>query len=143
MNHLITKFDEMDRLFNHLWRSTPPVARSGEQATEEVVLRPRVDVFESNEAYQLEADLPGIRKDDLKVEIERNVLTIEATRNSQRSEDLQGLHLERASNARFVRRFTLGREVDADKIDARFEDGVLRLTVPKKEQALPRRIHVA
>lgn len=143
MNNLITKFDEIDRLFNHAWANRPAVTRDGAADTEPVALRPRVDVFESAKEYVLEADLPGVRKDDLQVEIERNVLSIEGQRTSERSEDLHGLHLERATNARFVRRFTLGREVDPDKIEARFEDGVLRLTVPKKEQALPRRISVA
>lgn len=142
MNSLITNFDQMDRLFNQLWRpGCEPVATS-ETSGDLAVLRPRVDVLESQQAYVLEADLPGVSKDDLKVEIERNVLTIEAVRKSERSEELQGLHLERATNARFFRRFTLGREVDADKIEAHFSDGVLRLTVPKQEQALPRRISV-
>jgi len=140
MNHLITKFDEIDRLFNHAWGNSP-VARQ-DDASEPVMLRPRVDVLENETSYLLEADLPGLSKDDVKVEIERNVLTIEGERKSERSEDLHGLHVERASHARFVRRFTLGREVEADQIEARFENGVLRLTVPKQEKALPRRINV-
>jgi len=140
MNHLITKFDEIDRLFNHAWNA--PVVRGRDESPEPVVLRPRVDVLENETAYVLEADLPGLNKDDLKIEIERNVLTIEGERKTERSEDLHGLHLERASNARFLRRFTLGREVDPDKIEASFADGVLRLTVPKQEKALPRRINV-
>ena len=106
------------------------------------MLRPRVDVLESETAYQLEADLPGVTKDGLKVEVERNVLTIEGERKTERGDELQGLHLERASNARFVRRFTLGREIDSERIEAQFEHGVLRLTVPKQEKALPRRISV-
>jgi HSP20 family protein len=142
MNHLITKIDEMDRVFNSMWGNAPSASRNGD-TDEPVTLRPRVDVYESEKDYVLEADLPGIRKDDLKVEVERNVLSIEGERKSEHGEDLHGVHIERAGNARFVRRFTLGREVDPDKIEARFSDGVLRLTVPKKEQALPRRINVA
>jgi len=142
MNHLITKFDEMDRVFNSMWGNAPTANRNGD-TEEPVTLRPRVDVFDSEKDYVLEADLPGIRKDDLKVEVERNVLSIEGERKSEHGEDLHGVHLERAGSARFVRRFTLGREVEPDKIEARFADGVLRLTVPKKEQALPRRINVA
>jgi HSP20 family protein len=142
MNSLITNFDQMDRLFNQLWRPGFEQVRSTEASGDVAVLRPRVDVLESEKAYELEADLPGVKKDDLKIELERNVLTIEAVRKTERSEDMQGVHIERATNARYVRRFTLGREVDADKIEAHFTDGVLRLTVPKKEQALPRRISV-
>ena len=142
MNSLITNIDQMDRLFNQLWRPGFEQVRSTEANGDVAVLRPRVDVLESEKAYVLEADLPGVKKDDLKIELERNVLTIEAQRKTERSEELQGLHIERATNARFFRSFTLGREVDADQIEAYFADGVLRLTVPKKEQALPRRISV-
>lgn len=142
MNSLITNIDQMDRLFNQLWRPGFEQVRSTEANGDVAVLRPRVDVLEGEKNYVLEADLPGVKKDDLKVEIERNVLTIEAERKTERSEELQGLHLERATNARYFRRFTLGREVDPDQIEAHFAEGVLRLTVPKKEQALPRRISV-
>ena len=142
MNSLITNIDQMDRLFNQLWRPGFEQVRSTEANGDVAVLRPRVDVLESEKAYVLEADLPGVKKDDLKIELERNVLTIEAQRKTERSEELQGLHIERATNARFFRSFTLGREVDSDQIEAYFTDGVLRLTVPKKEQALPRRISV-
>lgn len=142
MNSLITNFDQMDRLFNQLWRPGFEQVRSTEASGDVAVLRPRVDVLESETVYELEADLPGVKKEDLKIEIERNVLSIEAVRKTERSDDVQGVHIERATNARYVRRFTLGREVDPDKIEAHFTDGVLRLTVPKKEQALPRRISV-
>lgn len=141
MTNLMTKFDEMDTLFNHLWRTGRPAPRLGEEDGT-VTLRPRADVFESETGFVLEIELPGVRKDDLSVELEREVLTISATRHVEREEGLRALHLERSGNARFVRRFTLGKDADADNIEGRFTDGVLRLSVPKKEKALPRRINV-
>ena len=139
MNNLITRIDDMDRLFHQLWSAGPATASSD---SSDMVLRPRADVYESDEKFVVELDLPGVVKDDLQVDLERNVLTIEATRKSEESDDLQGVHVERSTNARLARRFTLSKEIDADRIEARFENGVLRLTLPKAEKALPRRISI-
>lgn len=139
MNNLITRIDDMDRLFHQLWSAGPATASSD---SSDMVLRPRADVYESEEKFVVELDLPGVVKDDLQVDLERNVLTIEATRKSEQSDDLQGVHVERSTNARLARRFTLSKEIDADRIEGRFENGVLRLTLPKAEKALPRRISV-
>ena len=141
MNHLITKFDDVDTIFNHLWRSGRPMSRQADDDSE-VVLRPRVDIYETDSDFVIEAELPGIAKDDLNVEIERDVLTISGKRERKDEKDLHGVHLERSVNARFARRFALGKELEADKIEGKLQDGILRLTVPKKEKALPRRIHV-
>jgi HSP20 family protein len=141
MNNLITKFDDVDTIFNHLWRSGLPMSRRTDDDSE-VVVRPRVDVYETDSEFVIEAELPGVAKDDLNVEIERDVLTISGKRERKEEKDLHGVHLERSVNARFARRFALGKELEADKIEGKLEDGVLRLTVPKKEKALPRRIHV-
>ena len=141
MNHLITQFDQMDGLFNQRCHPRHTTNRAG-STDEATVLRPRVDVLETDTSYVLEVDLPGVAKDDLKIEVESNVLSIEAARKNERSEDLHEIHVERAWNARFLRRFTLGKEVESDTIEAKLENGVLRLTVPKREKALPRRISI-
>jgi HSP20 family protein len=141
MTNLITKFDEIDGLFNHLWRTGRPGAPLRDEDGL-VALRPRADVFESETSYVLELDLPGVGKDDVNVEVERDVLTVSAKRERKTDDDLRAVHTERSTNARFVRRFTLGEQVNAEKIEGKFQDGVLRLSVPKKEKALPRRIRV-
>lgn len=138
MNSLITRVNDMDRIFNGLWDSgLRPVASNGLS-----LLRPRVDIEESGNEYRVRMDLPGVKRDDLKVEIENDTLLIEAERKSEASDDVQVLHRERASHARFSRSFTLGEAVKAEDVKARLVDGVLELTLPKAEKALPRRINV-
>ena len=100
------------------------------------------DTGERVEEGNLEWIENAITDDDLNVEIERDVLTISGKRERKDEKDLHGVHLERSVNARFARRFALGKELEADKIEGKLQDGFLRLTVPKKEKALPRRIHV-
>lgn len=138
MNSLITRVSDMDRIFNQLWDpSARPVVSNGMST-----LRPRVDIEETGSEYRVRMDLPGVKREDLKVEIENDSLLIEAERKTGTSEDVQVLHRERASHARFARSFSLGEAVRADAVSARLTDGVLELTLPKAEKALPRRINV-
>ena len=136
MNNLITR--DMDRVFDQLWGSScRPVASSASRS-----LRPRVDIEETESEFRARMDLPGVKREDLKVEIENDTLIVEAERKTEASDDVQVLHRERASHARFSRRFSLGESVRADSIQAHLIDGVLELTLPKAEKALPRRINV-
>jgi HSP20 family protein len=138
MNSLITRVSDMDRVYDQLWGSAcRPVASSALRT-----LRPRVDIEETEGEYRVRMDLPGVKRDDLKVELENGALLIEAERKAEASDDVQVLHRERASHAHFSRRFSIDESVRADAIGARLVDGVLELTLPKAEQALPRRINV-
>lgn len=138
MNNLIHHAPELDSVFNQLWgTSCRPAARQAVSA-----LRPRVDIEENEAEYRVRMDLPGVKREDLKVEIENDTLLIEAERKSETSEDVQVLHRERASHARFSRRFSLGDSVQPEAIKAQLTEGVLLLTLPKAEKALPRRINV-
>jgi HSP20 family protein len=104
-------------------------------------IRPRVDIHESDTEFVIEADLPGVSKDNLQVEVEKNQLTISATRDREERKH-EAIHVERYSKATLVRSFTLGTDVNAEGIRAELQDGVLTLTLPKAEKALPRRIEV-
>jgi HSP20 family protein len=138
MSSLITRVNDMDRVFNHLWNSGLVPAKD----TAASALHPRVDIEESDAEFRVRMDLPGVKREDLKVEIENDTLLIEAERKTEANEDMQVLHRERAEHARFARRFSLGESVRTDAINARLADGVLELTIPKSEKALPRRINV-
>mgnify|MGYP003703253871 FL=1 len=135
MNSLITRVNEMDHALNQLRGSNCRPATS-------TSLRPRVDIEETDAEFRVRMDLPGVKREDLKVEIESDTLLIEAERKSEASDDVQVLHRERASHARFSRRFSLGESVRSDSIKAHLADGILELTLPKAEKALPRRINV-
>ncbi len=104
---------------------------------------PRMDVVESDHEFTVHAELPGLNKDDIKVTLEDNVLTIEGERKHEdEQKDKQFYRRERAYGT-FKRSFGLGTEVDADKIAANYKDGILILTLPKSETAKPRQIEVA
>jgi HSP20 family protein len=99
------------------------------------VFTPRVDVTEDNENLYVEADLPGVEKKDVKVSVVGDVLTISGEKKKEsRDENKNYYRLERTSGS-FSRSFTLPAEIHADKIAAEFKDGVLKVTLPKTEEA--------
>ena len=99
------------------------------------VFTPRVDVTEDNENLYVEADLPGVEKKDVKVTVVGDVLTISGEKKKEaRDENKNYYRLERTSGS-FSRSFTLPAEIHADKIGAEFKDGVLKVTLPKTEEA--------
>lgn len=105
---------------------------------------PAVDVEETNESIVLSAELPGMSHDDLDIELENNVLTLRGEKAQEREEGDgdSRFHLWERSYGAFQRSFTLPRTVDADDIEAHFDNGVLRVTMPKTETAKGRRIEV-
>ena len=105
---------------------------------------PRVDVVEeSDHEFTVHAELPGLNKDDIKVTLEDNVLTIEGERKHEDEQKDKHFFRRERSYGTFKRAFKLGTEVQADKIVANYKDGILNLTLPKSEAAKPRQIEVA
>jgi HSP20 family molecular chaperone IbpA len=102
---------------------------------------PPVDVFEDEAGITVLADLPGVGRDTLGVRIDGDSLVIEGTAQVPGPPDLQLVHAE-AQVPAYRREFTLSRELDASRIEAQLKDGVLRVTIPKAEEAKPRRIQV-
>jgi HSP20 family protein len=103
---------------------------------------PAVDLYESDQALTLKAELPGFSPDDVHVEIHDNVLTIKGARKRESDvKDEQYHRVERAYGA-FQRSFRLPVLVDANKVKASFKAGVLELTLPKAEEAKPKRIGI-
>jgi HSP20 family protein len=103
---------------------------------------PATDLVEEGDHYVLRADVPGVSEDDVTVELEDNVLTISGERKSEHEQSKNGYYrIERASG-RFARSLTLPEGVDADSIKARFENGVLEVTIPKPAERKPRRVAI-
>ncbi len=125
----------------NFWNSYGP---SPFRALEEdsVVWSPRVDVEETAEAIVVHADLPGIEKNDLKVNLENNLLTIRGERKSEREEKGKNYYRSERAFGTFQRTFTLSERVKADGIQADYKNGVLTVTLPKADEAKPREISV-
>jgi HSP20 family protein len=103
---------------------------------------PATDLVEEGDHYVLRADVPGVSEDDVKVELEDNVLTISGERKSEHEQRKNGYYrIERASG-RFARSLTLPEGVDAASIKARFENGVLEVSIPKPAERKPHRVAI-
>jgi HSP20 family molecular chaperone IbpA len=111
------------------------------QQREQPVVIPPVDVFENESGITLLADLPGVAREGLHVRVDGDTLTIEATAATDAPERLELTYAE-ADFPSYRRSFSLSRELDSSRIEASLKDGVLRLSIPKTEEARPRRIEV-
>jgi HSP20 family protein len=127
--------NEMNRLFNTVF-DTPPTSGNRRWV-------PAMDLVETADAFVLRADLPGMSQDDVKLEIEDNVLTVSGERKAEHETQQEGFYrLERAFGA-FSRSLTLPKGVNTEAVGASFVNGVLEVRIPKPEQVKPRRIEIA
>ena len=115
--------------------------REGEQQARRMTLTPAVDVFEDSQGITLWADLPGVTKERLEVRVHDGNLYIEAEAIVPTPASLRLQHAE-IREPRFARAFSLSPDFDTSKIDANLRDGVLKLTIPRRDEARPRRIEV-
>ena len=120
---------------------TRTTAPRSERSTEEATLLPPVNVVEDSSGITLTADMPGVPKDALLLQIEADTLTIEGEVRLGVPEGMEASHAE-VSLPRYRRVFTLSKELDAEKVGAEFVNGVLTLRIPKAEFAQPRRIQI-
>ena len=110
-------------------------------ANDAPALVPPVDIVEDGNGITLKADLPGVSKESLSIQVDGETLTVEGAVALGESKELRALYAE-VRVARYRRSFALGRDLDTERIEASMKNGVLTLHVPKREQAKPRRIAV-
>lgn len=118
-----------------------PLQQRGEEKHSQEALLPAVDIIEESNALKLVADMPGVTHETLKVELDSNVLSLEGEIALNMPEGLSALHAE-VRGQRFARRFNLSHEIDSEGITASIVNGVLTLTLPKKDSHRSRRIDV-
>ena len=119
----------------------PGVPTTPEQTRPGPVYSPTVDIFENDSAITVLADMPGVKAQDLKIDLRESVLTLTARVNSPENAKESDV-LREYQPGTFFRQFTLSETIDQVKIDAKLSDGVLRLELPKVEKARPRQISV-
>ena len=117
------------------------VSSPAEQTKPGPVFTPPVDIFETEHGITLLADLPGVKPDDLTIDLRDNVLTLSADVKPYEAANEEDVLVE-FEVGKYYRQFTLSEIIAQDKIDAKLKDGVLRLTLPKVEKATPRKITV-
>lgn len=126
---------DFDKVFGDFFANTPAIGSAREQ-----MFSPRVDVHEKGKKYVIDAELPGVKKDDVNVTLDKGVLTIEATMEDETSKEEEGRVVRRERRfGSFSRSFYVGEGVKEKDISAKFKDGVLKLEVPKAELEQPER----
>jgi len=125
-------FGDFDRLFDEFWRGFGvPLAREARPAS----VAPRMDVRETDEAYELLAEMPGLEEKDIEVSIEEGVLTLRGTRSEESEEENGGVRHVETYRGSFHRALKLPAGVDEDGVTAGYKNGVLTVKLPKLPEA--------
>jgi HSP20 family protein len=103
---------------------------------------PSVDIFETEDALTLKADLPEVKIEDIDVRVENQTLTLRGQRKFAKEENIKGYHRIERSYGEFVRSFAVPSTVDTEKVQADYKNGVLTIALPKKEAAKPRQVKI-
>jgi HSP20 family protein len=103
---------------------------------------PKVDFFEKDGNYHLTAEVPGMSKDDMSVSIHEGLVTVSGKRESSKEEKEGNYYMKESQYGSFSRSFRLPGEVDEEKVDATYKDGVLSVVMPKKEDSKTKKIEV-
>jgi len=127
--------DEMNKLFNIV-----PAGDRGEFARG--AWSPNVDIFEDQDRLIVEAELPGMKREDFEVSVENNVLTLKGERRFEKKTEGDNYHRVERSYGSFTRQFTLPQTVTAEGATAEFENGVLHVALPKREETKARKIEI-
>ena len=134
---LRTLQEEVNRLF-----STNLTRSFGEEGIGRGAWSPSVDIFENKDQIVLEAELPGMSKEDFDLSIENNVITLRGERHFEKKDEGDNYHRVERSYGAFTRSFTLPQTVSGEGATAEYQNGVLRVTLPKREETKARRIEV-
>jgi HSP20 family protein len=132
----------MQRDFDSLFNSFFPSSDADEANNEPVNWHPRIDLVETTEAFELAVDLPGVSKDEVIMNLHDGVLSISGERTARELEDSDTVVRLERQTGRFHRSFTLSNKIDESKIEARHENGVLLVRLPKLEESKPRKISI-
>lgn len=137
------ELEDMSNRLNRLFgRSLPARAEGGSSAMTMFDWAPSVDIAETAEEYQIKAELPEVKKEDIKVAVDNGVLRIEGERKHEKEEKGKKWHRVERSYGSFLRTFTVPDNADPSKIAAEFNNGVLNVRLPKSPAAKPKSVEV-
>ena len=131
----MNELDDMSRLFDEMWRRS-------QRPSGGTNWYPAIDVRENENEYKIVAELPGMSKDDVRISVTDNIVTIRGEKKAQVEEKNENWHQVERTYGSFERSFTLGASVNPGGVKARFDSGVLTVTLPKSDEARPREIRI-
>jgi len=135
---LVTTQDRFNQLFNETFAR----AFGDQQEVSPRAWIPPVDIYETDESLVLQAELPGINPDDVEIRVEDNTLYLKGERKFEKEVKEENLHRVERSYGTFSRNFALPGSVDASNVKAEYKNGILTLTMPKREEAKPKTIKI-
>jgi len=135
------ELEEMSDRLNRMF-ARPATRTNGKETMIVADWTPTVDISETDGEYQIKAEIPDVKKEDVKVTLEDGVLTIQGERKQEKEEKGKKYHRVERSYGSFVRSFSLPEFIDEEKVKAEFKDGVLNLHLPKSEKGKPKAIEV-
>ncbi len=134
---LATLRERMNRLFEEAYTS-----RGEKKDMVASTWNPSVDIYETENELVLKAELPGVDEDDIEIKIEDSTLTLKGDRKFEKETKEENYHRIERSYGSFYRSFTLPRNIDQDKIKAESENGILKVTMPKKAELKPKKVKI-
>jgi HSP20 family protein len=139
-SRMLSPIDEMERWFEHVWSRPFSLFRAPLWADTRVAeleeISPSFDIYEEGNELVFKADIPGVKKEDLKVDVTGNYLTITGDKKKEEKIERKNYYRFERSHGLFSRRFELPVGTDTNKVKAHYEDGVLEVRLPKTEEAL-------
>ena len=129
--------ERMNRMFEESGRGY-----RGDEPSATTAWSPAVDIYETEGTIVVQAELPGVERKDITLHLEKNVLTLKGERRFEKETDKENYHRIERSYGGFSRAFAIPVIVDEENIRADYKDGILRIVLPKKEQAQPKQIHI-
>lgn len=142
----LTPFEEMERWFEEAWRrpfSLMAPRWHGAELGEFETAMPSVDIFDAGNELVVRADLPGLEKKDVDINITNNILTISGERKKEQKVEKGSYYTCERTHGSFYRRFDLPAGIDVDKVKAHMENGVLEVRLPKTEESESKRISIS
>lgn len=139
------ELEEMGERLNRAIAGRPGLARASEAGREALTVpdwAPMVDITETDDEYLIKAEIPEVKREDVKVSVENGVLTMQGERKQEKEEKGKKFHRVERYYGSFLRTFTVPDNVDDTKVRAEFKDGVLNVHLPKTEKAKPKAIDV-
>ena len=136
------ELEDVEKRLSALWGRTPAKAEGQKEAISVAEWSPLVDITEDEKEYLIKAELPEIKKEDVKLTVQDNVLAISGERKYEKEEKNKKYHRVDRAYGSFLRSFTLPEDADGTRVAAEYKDGILKVHLPKSEKPKPKSIEV-